>query len=111
MPLEFETTGQLVLALAGGDVRPPPRCLSLEVQAEDGRVVSITFPNDSRRSATVRITEREQAEVPYTTGAQVRHRGTDELGTVVSCEFNGPVVVRTDRGATVTWDLDDVQPV
>jgi hypothetical protein len=109
MPLEFETTKDVVVHLAGDDVRPPPRCLVIEAQAEDGRVISITFPYDRRQAAAIRITEREGATMPYEVGARLRHDATNELGTVRSCEFNGPVLVQTDLGVAAQWSLDDVR--
>lgn len=108
MPLDFETTKDVVLQLAGDDVRPPPRSLVIEAQAEDGRVVTISFPFDRSHEASVRIAERDEAAMPYEPGDKVQNHTTNEVGTVKSCDFNGPVLVQTTRGTTVQWNLDDV---
>lgn len=107
-PMEFDTAKQIVQQIAGDDWAAPPRSLVIEAQADDGRVVSITIPYDNRREVSVRIGEPGAFSPPFESGARVRNGRTNEIGTVKSCDFNGPVLVQTERGTTSQWGLEDV---
>lgn len=53
LPLEGETGREMIAALLGDDVRPPPEVLVIEAETPEGHAVSIRIPNDEGSTAHI----------------------------------------------------------
>jgi len=47
-PCDCDNGKELIEALFGDDINPPPRSLVIEARTKDNRVITINVPNDSK---------------------------------------------------------------
>lgn len=102
------TGRDLIHMLLADDWAAPPKCMVVEATTEDRRLVRITIPYDNRDTVRATVKDITDDEIPFLKGDAVLHRD-GATGTVQSCEFNGPVIVKTKNGAIFTWDLADTR--
>ena len=52
---EDDSCREAVLFVCGDDLRPPPRCVKIEVKTESGKLIEIYIPNEVNSMVSVKV--------------------------------------------------------